>query len=244
MLLVEAAAANEGAAWYVTNGERVVGPLDTGRLVQAVALGQIGKGCALWHEGLPAWRPLETIREVRAVGRAKEARGDDWVPSETWRPGGGPEVAALRATLWMDDAADESEVVALALQAIVLETRATVGFAHRPRRALGSLETRAVFGAGGHDRLGREVAADDEAIRIARWGTAVIDGFDPSIPMPAAAASRIGPGGVRGLALAPIYLGGKLFAVLEVAKEDRAFRRGDRAWMRAVVRAAASKMAS
>ncbi len=244
MRSVETAAANEGGAWYVTNGERVVGPLDTGRLIQAVALGQIGKSCALWHEGLSAWRPLETIREVRAVGRAKEARGDDWVPSETWRPGGGPEVAALRATLWMDDAADESEVVALALQAIVLETRATVGFAHRPRRALGALETRAVFGAGGHDRLGAEVPADDEAIRIARRGAVVLDGFDPTVPMPVAAASRVAPDGVRGLALAPIYLGGKLFAVLEVAKEDRAFRRGDRAWMRAVVRAAATKMAS
>jgi hypothetical protein len=244
MSAVEEAADSGGKAWYVTNGERVVGPVATSTLLQAVALGQVAKSCFLWHEGLPAWRPLETIREVRAVGRAKEARGDDWVPSETWRPGGGPEVAALRATLWMDDAADESEVVALALQAIVLETRATVGFAHRPRRALGALETRAVFGAGGHDRLGCEVPADDEAMRIARLGTTVLDGFDPKVTMPVAAASRLAPGGVRGLALAPIYLGGRLFAVLEVAKDDRAFRRGDRSWMRAVVRAAAARMAS
>jgi hypothetical protein len=144
----------------------------------------------------------------------------------------------------MEDAADEGEVVALALQAIVLETRATLGFAHRPRRALGALETRAVFGAGGQELLGCEVPADDAAIRIARRGTAVLEDGASSGSVPRSTAMRLAGASIAGLALAPIYLGPKLLAVIEVAKEERAFRRGDRAWMRTVARAAAARIAS
>jgi hypothetical protein len=230
-------------AWFVTNGERVVGPMPTADLVRSVAMGQIGESCQTWHEGLPGWRPLDSIREVRALIRARASRGDDWIPSETWKPGGGPEAAARRAALWMDDAADESEVVALALQAVVLETRAHVGLAHRPKRALGALETRAVFGSIGQELLGYEVPADDLAIRIARRGTAVLE-RGPAGVVPQSRALCVAGASAAGVALAPIYLGAKLVAVLEVAREDRAFRRGDRAWMRAVVRAAATRMAS
>lgn len=244
MCFVEMEAASGATEWYVTNGERVVGPMPTTQLVRSVAIGQIGESCHGWHPGLGGWRPLDSLREIRALERARSTRGDGWVPSEAWQPGGGPEAAALRASLWMEDAADESEVVALALQAIVLETRATLGFAHRPKRALGALETRAVFGSGGQELLGCEVPADDAAIRIARRGTAVLGEVTSSGPVPRSTAMRFAGATVAGLALAPIYLGPKLVAVIEVAKDERAFRRGDRAWMRAVARAAAKRIAS
>ncbi len=229
------------ASWYVTNGERVVGPIATGALVHAVAIGCVAESCRVWNEELPGWRTLDTIREIRALGRARAARGEDWVPSEHWKPGGGPQAAALRASLWMDDAVDESEVVALALQAMMLETRATIGFAHRPRRALGELETRVVFGDGGQEQLGEPVAGDDRAIRIARRGVAVLEVGDNQ---PRSPSARFGGVAVRGLALAPVYLGGKLVSVIEIAKTGHPFRRGDLDWMRAVTRAAAQRMAS
>lgn len=232
------------AAWYVTNGERVVGPVATGTLVHAVAIGCVAASCLVWNDESPGWRGLSTVREIRALGRARAARGDDWVPSETWKPGGGPGAAALRASLWMDDAADENEVVTLALQAMMLETRATVGFAHRPRRALGALETRAVFGEGGREQLGEEVVSDDEAIRIARRGVAVLEVGATTDRGARSPSSRFHGVAVRGLALAPVYLGGKLVSILEIAKADRPFRKGDAAWMRTVTRAAALRMAS
>ncbi|NUO49459.1 MAG: hypothetical protein HOV80_11440 [Polyangiaceae bacterium] len=229
------------AAWYVTNGERVVGPIETGALVHAVAIGCVAESCRVWNEDAPGWRALDTIREIRALGRARATRGDDWVPSETWKPGGGPQAATLRASVWMDDAADESEVVTLALQAMMLETRATIGFAHRPRRVLGELETRAVFGDGGQGQLGESVAGDDHAIRIARRGVAVLEVGENQ---PRSPSGRFGGVPVRGLALAPVYLGGKLVSIIEIAKTGHPFRKGDLDWMRAVTRAAAQRMAS
>lgn len=229
------------AAWYVTNGERVVGPIATGALVHAVAIGCVAETCKVWNGDAPGWRALDTVREIRALGRARAARGEDWVPSEHWKPGGGAQAAALRASVWMDDAADESEVVTLALQAMMLETRATVGFAHRPRRVLGELETRVVFGDGGREQLGESVAGDDHAIRIARRGVAVLEVGENESRSP---SDRFGDVAVRGLALAPVYLGGKLVSVLEIAKAGHPFRKGDLDWIRAVTRAAARRMAS
>ncbi len=233
-----------GPEWYVTNGERVVGPIATGALVHGIATGVVGESCLAWHSGFPGWRPLDTVREVRALVGARAARGEDWVPSETWKPGGGPQAAVSRASLWMDDASDEDEVVTLALQAMVLETRATVGYAHRPLKPLGSLETRAVFGEGGFEQLGGEVVADDAAIRVARRGVALFDVAAKATHLSRTMGSRLSDTTLRGLALAPIYLGGKLVAVIEIAKRGRPFRNADTTWMRAVAQAAARRMAS
>ncbi len=233
-----------GARWYVTNGEDVVGPIDADVLVRAVATGRVGESCLVCQPTWPSWRPIGEVREVHALMRTRAARGDDWVPTERWSPGGTSAAAVARASLWIEDAGDEDEVIALALQAMVLETRATTGVAHRPRRALGPLEIRAVFGVGAEAHLGREVASDDAAIRIARRGTAVLGDLDAAPDALAAAASRTADGRVRGLAVAPIYFGGRLSAVLELAKTERPFRRGDRAWMRAVTHAAAARMAA
>jgi hypothetical protein len=232
------------ADWYVTNGETVVGPVDTNLLLRGVAFGQVGQGCFVWRKGWEDWRDVTAVREVCALRRTQAQRGPEWVPTRAYDPELPHGFAVARAERWMDGACDESEVVALMLQALVFETRAAIGLAHRPRGPLGELETRAAFGVGAQARLGEVLAPNDAAVRKARFGPTIFDAEIGSAESEVAGSRLSVRAAVRGVALAPVYARGRLFAVLEVGKCDRPFRRSDGAWLRAVSRAAAARLAS
>jgi hypothetical protein len=232
-----------GIDWYVTNGEIVVGPVGTNLLLRGVAAGKVPDDCKLWRHPWPFWRSLASVREVRALRAAQARLGATWEPSATWTPP--PASSALvGATRWIASGSDEQEVVGLTLQAVAHELRATSGLAHRPERRLGSLVTRSAIGEGVGDRLGEAVPPWDRAMRVARLGATVIERPDAK-PAGLASLDRLGAGeGMGGVALAPIYFGPRLVAILELGKRERPFRASDRALLRSFTRVASRCLAA
>jgi len=229
--------------WYVTNGERWVGPVDTRVLLRGVATGDVSRECMVWRRAWSGWRPLSRVRELHVLERTRASRGAQWTPTERWSPAPNHAAQLAKAGTLIASATDEREVVTLALSALVTEMRATGGLAHRPKGTLGPLVTSVARGAALTARLGDEVRPDDSAIRAARFGATIID--KPAHSRRGVATlerTEALPESVRGVALAPIYANARLIAVLEVAKTDHAFRANDGALLRAVMRAAAAKI--
>ncbi len=229
--------------WYVTNGDRWVGPVDTGLLMRGVAAGKVSPECMVWRKAWSGWRSLSSVREFGVLTRARAARGPEWCPSEAWTPAPNHAAALAKAGTWIAAATDEREMVTMALQAVVEQTRSAAGLAHRPKGALGGLVTSAVSGSAMMSRLGAEVKPTDAAVRAARFGATVIERPGHS-RQGVATMERMEalPDAVRGVALAPLYAGPRLLAVLELAKTDHAFRASDRAFLRAVMRAATTRI--
>src|SRR4051812_48831101 len=67
------------SAWYVRNGETVVGPVDTERLLKGVLSKRIPPDCMVTQSTWSAWRSIAQVREVAAV--MKDATAPR--PSET-----------------------------------------------------------------------------------------------------------------------------------------------------------------
>jgi len=232
-----------GHLWHVTNGELVVGPVTTNLLLRGIAVGKVPDDARVWRHPWPFWRPLGAVREVRALWRAQERLGPAWCPSTTWSPP--PASSALvGATRWISSGMDEQEVIGLTLAAAARELRATSGLAHRPLRALGSLVVRSVVGEDVRDRLGASTPASDHAMRAARMGATILDGRGFATAT-TASLDRLGHRDEprAGVALAPVYFGARLVAILELGKRDRPFRGGDQVLLRSFTRLASRCLA-
>ncbi|MBL8744348.1 MAG: GAF domain-containing protein [Myxococcales bacterium] len=229
--LVEGAAAGE-KQWFVSDGQGVVGPVETSLVLRGLYAGKIHEGCSVWKNPWKSWRPLSTMREISVL------------ESPTGR------TATDRARDWIDGASDAREVVSFALQAIASETRATVALAHsavRGRAATvdGSFETRSVVSERALELLGATIPASDAALRLGKLSQMTID--KPRFSEAGRATmTRLQQTWipVAGTALTPIFSGTRLVAVLELAKSNRPFRRSDRAFMREVARMASRRLAA
>ncbi len=224
--LIEGAEASQ-RNWFVTDGQGVVGPLETSLVLRGLYAGKIHEGCSIWKDPWKSWRPLSTMREVSVL------------ESPTGR------TATDRARDWVEGASDAREVVSFALQAIASETRATVALAHKATGFGGLFETRSVVSERAVDLLGTTVAADDAAMRVGKLCQMTIDSprFSEAGRATMARLREMWIP-VAGTALTPIFNGTKLVAVLELAKSNRAFRRSDRAFMRDVARMASRRLAA
>ena len=212
--------------WFVSDGQGVVGPVETSLLLRGLYAGKIHEGCSIWKNPWTSWRPLATMREIAVL------------ESPTGR------TATDRAREWVDGANDASEVVAFALQAIASETRATVALAHKATSFAGMFETRTVVSERALDLLGNAVPASDPAMRLGKLCQMTID--KPRFSEAGRATmTRLKQTWipVAGTALTPIFNGTKLVAVLELAKSNRPFRRSDRALMLEVARMASRRLA-
>ena len=227
-----------GALWYVTNGEIVIGPVGTNLLLRGIAAGRVPDIARVWRHPWKDWRFLGAVREVRALRRAQARLGPTWSPPLSWSPPP-PTSAVVGATRWISHAEDEQEVVGLTLQAAVRELRASNGLAHRPERAMGALVTRSVIGEDVADRLGTPVSAYDRAMRMARMGASILDRRNLHTEA-FASLDRLDQvnAPTSGVALAPIYFGARLVAILEIGKRERPFRASDRALLRSFTRVA------
>jgi hypothetical protein len=67
-------ATHASPAWYVSDGLRVVGPVNTDLLLRGVAHGRVDEGYFVWQRPWPAWRTVDSLREVRAA-RARGRSG-------------------------------------------------------------------------------------------------------------------------------------------------------------------------
>lgn len=226
--------------WFVTNGKKTVGPVATNLLLRAVAGEHVDPRVMAWREPWAEWRTLESTREVQALRKTQSMLGKGWVPPKYWEPEAATPLTRPLVARWMEDAGDEQELLSMTMQALALEMRASVGMLHRPDGALGALTTRSLFGNRQIDQLGDVVRPNDPAMRVARMGVAVLG--DPSESRAGiASVTRLGES-CEGVALAPIYKGAKLAAVVELGKDGVPFRESDRALIKSYTRLCSERL--
>src|SRR6185436_11099955 len=67
--------------WYVSNGETVVGPVETELLVRGITTARIPTDCMVIQESSASWRTLSQIRELSGL-----ARSFSWAPAALAMP--------------------------------------------------------------------------------------------------------------------------------------------------------------
>jgi hypothetical protein len=115
-----------------------------------------------------------------------------------------------------------------------------VGAVHR--RQGPRLLTVAAAGPGTARRLGRELCAEDPALAFARRGEAMMadpNAFDAAV----AVAERLGAlPACAGVAVIPVVIAGRLYALAELGRPDHAFRRTDCTEARRIVRGMTARL--
>lgn len=201
--------------WYVSNGERTVGPVATNLLMRGIEHGRVPDYCQV-RAARGTWRELMAVREVAALHTLPGAKSSPNPELEDWSE----RVSAMRD----DDEACHS-VTWLSLMATGAES-AMLHFRSRSPHSR-ALVTRSVLGPMPNDRLGHALPEEDFVLRSARLGMPVVG--PPYGRAEDALAMRFAhtSGGVGAAAMIPIFGGGELVAMLELARPGHAFRRSD-----------------
>lgn len=206
------------ACWLVTNGERTVGPVCMGALLDAVGRGALSSDCLARKPEWLEWRALTQLREVAALRSAAASAP----PLEE------------RVGELLSSASDRSEVVHLALCAAVTATGATLGWAHRRTRRRGRLLTVCQFGPV-PERLGALGPHVDDAVLAHASSGAVVTGAVHGGPAEGAIARRFSVP-VSGVAMLPVLGQRELWGLVEIARTDHVFRKDDRRLLELVAR--------
>ena len=211
--------------WYVTNGDLTVGPVATGLLMRGVEHGRVPDYCQVRAQR-GTWRDLTGVREIAAM-YSTPGKSVTGLEPEDWSD----RVRGMR-----DDDELCHSVTWLSLIATGAES-AMLHFRSRSRHSR-ALVTRSVLGPMPNDRLGHPLAEEDFVLRSARLGLPVVG--PPYGRAEDALAMRFAhsSGGVGAAAMIPIFLGGELTAMLEVARPGHAFRRNDLLRAERIVRGA------
>ena len=201
--------------WYLTDGERSVGPIVTGQLVRHAEAGHLPDYC---HVRMPRgrWRQLDFVREIAAFRRYGSRLPKAFVQEAFWE-----------LLLETKRVRDEDEF----LHGLTETARATVGaesaMLHCLERRTRTMVTRSIVGSIPADRLGCSLPADDLVLQVARLNRPVCG--PPYGPTEDALAMRLAHtrGGVGAAAMIPIPIYGTVRYMLEVARPGHAFRRAD-----------------
>jgi hypothetical protein len=201
--------------WYLTDGERSVGPIVTGQLVRHVEAGHVPDYC---HVRMPrgSWRRLGWVREIAAFG--KRASRLSKAPVQE---------AFLELSFETGHMTDEDEF----LHELTEAARAMVGgesaMLHCLERSTRAMVTRSIVGKIPNDGLGYPLPEHDLVLQVARRNKPVSG--PPYGPIEDALAMRFATsrGGVGAAAMIPIPMHGSLSAIFEVARPGHAFRRAD-----------------
>jgi hypothetical protein len=208
--------------WYVTNGAAVVGPVNTDLLLRGITSSRIPNDCMVTQEDWKVWRPIDQIREL---GRL--TRPFSWATDDVFGAGVPDEMVAR--------AKDAGEALLFALHAAVRATRATAGLVHRARGPFVGLVTSSARGPGVDDQLGQVLPWHDPMLELAQKGEMWI-GPVSGAPVERSALRRFSAcaAQIAGLAMVPVFDGGKLLAMIELARADHSFRSGDAAVLRRI----------
>jgi hypothetical protein len=208
--------------WYVTNGAAVVGPVDTDLLLRGITSSRIPNDCMVIQENWNAWRSIDQIRELGRIVRPFSWASDDGLGA------GVPEEMVSRAR-------DAGEALFFAMHAAVRATRATAGLVHRAREPFVGLVTSSARGAGVDDQLGQVIPRRDPMLELALQGAAWLGPVGASSQQRALARRFSAcPGELAGLAMVPVFDGGRLLAMIELARAGHPFRSGDAAVLRQI----------
>jgi hypothetical protein len=208
--------------WFVTNGERTVGPVRTDLLLRGVVHKRIPDDCLVRELRWRSWRRLEQIREVGALGGSRPK---------------------LELSSWLEPAIDMSEVLLHALHAACLLTGADAGVCHRARGPLGRPVLSYARGAIAHARLGEVLCMRDPSIALAFAGEGTIGEPDDG-PVELAILERLGSDAVAGVAMFPLLYGSELVGVVELGRSDHPFRERDADVFRSLAAAVEARLAA
>jgi hypothetical protein len=174
------------------------------------------------QEDWKVWRPIDQIREL---GRL--TRPFSWATDDVFGAGVPDEMVAR--------AKDAGEALLFALHAAVRATRATAGLVHRARGPFVGLVTSSARGPGVDDQLGQVLPWHDPMLELAQKGEMWI-GPVSGAPVERSALRRFSAcaAQIAGLAMVPVFDGGKLLAMIELARADHSFRSGDAAVLRRI----------
>jgi hypothetical protein len=213
--------------WFVSNGDRTVGPVSTNLLLRGIAADRVPNDCVVRERRWRNWRPLDSVREVAALRRDQARFGSVHVP-RTRCHYNGPRtdvgLALLKKRLhW---AKNPAEALSTGLGEARKVTGALVGAIHKRDRRTKGLLTSIVMGPGMHRRVGRIVHADDPVLALAEAGESLYGEPDdlPSMIV----QGRLGElPACSGVAMMPIRCAGRLFGMIELGRPDHGFRVGD-----------------
>jgi hypothetical protein len=226
---------NAPPLWYVTDGDVTVGPLKTELLLRGVRAGRIPDDCRVREARWESWRPLDQVREIRAVYRSQEvasaARQWDLLEHAT---------GVHRLLLCAQDA---REVLLFGLHAAAQRTGAEFGLVHRVIDVLRPPVTSFVHGPGLTHHLGAELPVTDLMLGAARGRRSVV-GDPNATSVHRAAAQRLAGSAclLKGIAMVPIHRRREFIAFLELGRCDHPFRTEDEATLRNVAGAIASRL--
>jgi hypothetical protein len=210
--------------WYVTNGQAVVGPVNTNLLLRGISVGKVDRECYVAQYSWSNWREQNYIREIRSLRR--------WQHSQKTVPGIEPIKQALRAPRFdgsaLERVACEDRVLSRALELAMQTTKASVGIIHQPMPPHIGLVTSVAHGPGMGVNLGEVVPWHDDARIVAASDRAQLGTPDQDAWARASArrlSNRINRR-VNGVAVVSIALGGSR-GMLELGRYDHTFRQSD-----------------
>lgn len=67
-------APGEEDRWYVSTGNRAVGPVKLEQLARGVAAGKVPTEAFIRHEGWRVWRPISDIADLAATAPARDTQ--------------------------------------------------------------------------------------------------------------------------------------------------------------------------
>ena len=219
MIAAENLQSHAAPAWYVTDGQGVIGPIDTDLLVRGIASARIPQGCLVTQPDWTTWRHLHAIRETAVREPSEEAR-----------------IGNVAEDL-VSQARDAGESLLFAMHAAVTATRATFGFVHRHREPFVGLVTSCSHGPGTESSLGHVLPRFDPVVAAAKRGRGVV-GRPLGGDLHRAIARRFDGTGkdLAGVAMVPVFDGTRLLATIELGREDHPFRLEDRSILQRIAR--------
>ncbi len=218
--------------WLVSNGFRTEGPLSTTSLVRSAQRG-LSRQSWVRHDKTPAWRPLTELREVRVADESAFERARRL---ERMRP-----LLAVEALLRLSEGSHEP--LALGLSVAAGRLGADFGFVHAFETDRETPVTRHALGRGASGRIGAPLLPNDLMLAVARTGRIALGDVRTHHAF-RVAASRLGgrSGEVLGVAMVPIFAGGRAVAMLELGRIDHAFRAADGSALGAIVDRIAARL--
>ncbi len=237
--------------FYVTNGDKAVGPVNLDLLARGLSAGKVPITSFVRHEGWKVWRPLAelavviddediTQQESPSFISEEELERISLVPTDDVASAGRPSTPDdFHPADATDGASDRDEALSLLLSAAAIRVSADAAIAHR-------VDDQGTIVIGAHGQLtnviGCSIPVDDPALAAARTGAVVV--AEP-MPGPAGRAVRTRlvalDGNVDAAVMFPVRVHEGLIGMIEIGRSEP-FRHGEMAAIEALIDALVKKL--